>query len=486
VSPSVPPLAAYGIDIEQTSVSGVSSGGAMAVQMHVAHSSIMRGVGVIAGVAYDCADSSLPLAMQRLSRGLAWCLPGFVDAAFSIARTAHAAGIAGAIDDTANLARQKIWLFSGYNDGFVRRAAMDAVAGYYENYVDPGNIFYKTNNHAPHALVTDDYGGPCLGRNDEHVNNCNYDAAGRLLKHIYGQLNQRSSSLTGSLLTFDQREFINGDPQAIGLADTGYVYVPTACRSETCRVHVVFHGCKQDAAKVGGAVYRHGGYNKWADTNKLVVLYPQTQSNPDLNPQACWDWWGLGDLPRYQDFARKTGYQVSAIKAMLDRLAQGFVPSGKTDTFGTPQAFVAEDSTPSSVALIWQPNNAATGFNVYRAASSAGPYTKINSQPVSGASFADRGLSANATHYYKVSALGQGGSESAPTSPMSGATAAPQPACDPYFSDNMVHVAQGRAWSNVFNVFALGSNDAMGPNSSSDFSHLFRQGTFLYRVGYCP
>ena len=29
----------------------------MAVQMHVAHSSIMRGVGVIAGVAYDCADS---------------------------------------------------------------------------------------------------------------------------------------------------------------------------------------------------------------------------------------------------------------------------------------------------------------------------------------------------------------------------------------------------------------------------------------------
>ena len=40
-----PPLVAYGIDIQQTSVSGVSSGGAMAVQMHVAHSSKMRGVG---------------------------------------------------------------------------------------------------------------------------------------------------------------------------------------------------------------------------------------------------------------------------------------------------------------------------------------------------------------------------------------------------------------------------------------------------------
>src|SRR5262249_5179245 len=71
---SVPSLATYGIDIGQTSVSGVSSGGAMAVQMHVAHSSIMRGVGVIAGIAYDCADSSLPPG-ARLVRGLG-CMEG--------------------------------------------------------------------------------------------------------------------------------------------------------------------------------------------------------------------------------------------------------------------------------------------------------------------------------------------------------------------------------------------------------------------------
>ena len=71
---SAPPLGAYGIDIQQTSVSGVSAGAAMAVQMHIAHSSIMRGVGVIAGVAYDCADSSLPSAMQRMLRGYDLCL----------------------------------------------------------------------------------------------------------------------------------------------------------------------------------------------------------------------------------------------------------------------------------------------------------------------------------------------------------------------------------------------------------------------------
>src|SRR6266404_5885790 len=70
-----PALAAYRTDIQQTSVSGVSSGGAMAVQMHVAHSSIMRGVGVIAGVTYDCANSRLPSSSQRLAQGL-MCLDG--------------------------------------------------------------------------------------------------------------------------------------------------------------------------------------------------------------------------------------------------------------------------------------------------------------------------------------------------------------------------------------------------------------------------
>src|SRR3954466_7750684 len=113
-----PPLAAYGTDLLQTSVSGVSAGAAMAVQIHIAHSSIMRGVGVIAGVAYDCADSRLPVLM-RVARGLN-CADGSAPyggsdgAAFSIARTADAANVLGAIDDPANLQGQKVWLFSGY------------------------------------------------------------------------------------------------------------------------------------------------------------------------------------------------------------------------------------------------------------------------------------------------------------------------------------------------------------------------------------
>jgi poly(3-hydroxybutyrate) depolymerase len=497
-SSAPPPLGSYGVDIQQTSVSGVSSGGAMAVQMHVAHSSLMRGIGVIAGVGYDCANSDLPLAAVRLARGYQFCLAGSIgaDAAFSISRTAAAAAAPGAIDDPArHLAPQRVWLFSGYNDGTVRRAAMDAVDEYYEHYVQPGNVFYKTNNHAPHALITDDHGGPCLGFNHEYINNCGYDAAGRLLEHIYGALKHPGGGgVGGSILAFDQREFVVGDPALIGLAETGYVYVPATCATQTCRVHVVFHGCKQYAGALGDAFYRHGGYNKWADPNNLVVLYPQTAatmpgpSHPDLpvNPEGCWDWWGLSD--NNHDFARKGGYQISAVKAMLDRLAQQFMPSrGSPDSFGPPQEFSIPDNTSASVELIWQPNAAAAGYNVYRSSASGGPYTKVNTQPVSSAGFVDGGLTANTTYFYEIRAIDpQSGMESAPTNPVSGLTAPALPACDPYFSDNFRHVQQGRAYQWLGDTRALGSNEAMGPYSPNEFKQLTRNGAFFYHVAYCP
>ena len=494
---AAPQLAARAIDIHQTSVSGVSSGGAMAVQMHVAHSSIMRGVGIIAGVVYDCANSNLLLVSERVAQGLI-CLDGSVDyAPASIART-NAAEANGFIDALANLPRQKVWLFSGYNDGKVRRGAMDAVARYYRSYVDPGNVFYKTNNRAPHALVTDGSGGPCLDFKAPYINNCNYDAAGHLLEHIYGRLNGPGNSLSSSPRAFDQIEFQDQAAAGqIGLADTGYVYVPAACETETCRVHVVFHGCQQYAEnpEVGNAVYKHGGYNRWADTNRVIVLYPQTVAIPLLNKDGCWDWWGLNDfLPRNCQFAQKSGYQISAIKKMLDRLAGGPPHAGGSpDTFGTPQHFEAADTTSTSVALIWQRNRAAAGFNIYRSSGSTGPYTKINSTPVQGASFADRGLSPNTDYHYKIRAIDGSDQESAEAGPVHVTTASVPPACDPYAGANATHVAMGRAIPYmVFSAVAIGSLDYMGPNDMNHSSHLIKEdgpwpwASSYYRVRYCP
>ena len=488
---AAPALGAYGIDIRQTSVSGVSSGGAMAIQMHISHSSIMRGVGVIAGITYDCANSSLMTSAQRLIRGLQ-CLPGNIDyVQESLARTAAAAAVPGAIDDpSTNLPRQKVWLFSGYNDGFVRRGAMNTVNSYYRNYAAPGNVFYQIDNRAPHALVTNDYGGPCLGVNAEYINNCGYDAARHLLEHIYGHLNPPASNAAGgSVLAFDQREFVpGGTPKSIGLANTGYVYVPNSCQPATpCRVHIVFHGCKQSAEKIGDGVYRRGGYNQWASTNQIIVLYPQTTASAE-NPEGCFDWWGFNQPLAASDFARKTGQQISVFKKMLDRLALGSVSGpGSSDTFETPRYFSITDRTSSSLAMIWQPNIAAAGFNIYRSATGAGPFAKINSAPITGASFVDGGLNPNTTYYYQISAVDGAGQESARTTAIPGTTASQPVACDPYFSENFKHVAGFRAWQNILTgkIEAVGSNDDMGANLNA-FSHLVQDGPALYHLRYCP
>src|SRR5436305_10263659 len=51
-----PPLAGYNAEIKESSISGISSGAFMAVQFGVSWSSVVKGVGAIAGGPYYCAQ----------------------------------------------------------------------------------------------------------------------------------------------------------------------------------------------------------------------------------------------------------------------------------------------------------------------------------------------------------------------------------------------------------------------------------------------
>ena len=66
------------------------------------------------------------------------------------------------------------------------------------------------------------------------------------------------------------------------MADTGYVYVPKACgEGQPCKLHVAIHGCHQNAAKIGRAYVTDTGYLPWADSNNIVMLFPQTIARND-------------------------------------------------------------------------------------------------------------------------------------------------------------------------------------------------------------
>ena len=400
---SVVPLGAYNADIHQTSVSGISSGGYMAVQLHVAFSSIMKGAGIFAGGPYHCAGSSGTSSQAQNSCQHASPLP---DVNESIAYTDHQAA-AGTIDDPANLAGQKVWLFSGTNDSTVKPVVMNVLQKYYEHYVAAANIFYKKDLAAGHAHITDNYGSGCSTTQSPYINNCGYDGPGLLLAQIYGPLNARNTgTLSGRLIQFDQSQFLTS-PGSKSMDSSGWAYVPAACASgEPCRVHIALHGCQQGQATLGDKYYAHAGYNQWADTNHLIVLYPQAVASLSApsNPLGCWDFWGYNNASNY---ATRSGDQLAAIKKMVDRLTSGH------PALPAPTGLAASGVGDHSLALAWDTVAGAAGYNIYRGSSFAGPYTRLNASPQSGSSYADTGLAAGTTYFYQVRATDSGGSEGA-------------------------------------------------------------------------
>jgi poly(3-hydroxybutyrate) depolymerase len=122
----------------------------------------------------------------------------------------------------------------------------------------------------------------------------------------------------GSLIQFDQTKFFPPNVPT-GMADTAYAYVPKTCTAAgaRCALHVALHGCLQTTASIGTKFVEGTGYNRWADTNGIIVLYPQIgKSKLASNPQDCWDWWGYTG----STWLEKRAPQMMTISAMVNQL----------------------------------------------------------------------------------------------------------------------------------------------------------------------
>lgn len=319
------PLPALGASRETVTVSGLSSGGFMAVQFHLAHSALVRGIGVIAGGPFECAEATLERALKHCMRPQPDASPP--DAHATQARVERRARN-GLIDAPENLADDKVWAFSGASDSVVERPVVDALVAFYRLHLSSDAVRYVEHPRAGHAVLSPDADTQaCDVTQSPFINFCDgFDAAGEMLAHLLGPLAPRVAP-AGRLIAFDQRPFSPTRPLEASLSDTGYAYIPRACSSGECRIHVVFHGCLQSAAQVGTTFVERAGYNQWADNNRLVLLYPQIRPRSGLawgstrwlqNPRGCWDWWGYTGAA----YATKEAPQIEAVRAMIDRLME--------------------------------------------------------------------------------------------------------------------------------------------------------------------
>jgi poly(3-hydroxybutyrate) depolymerase len=292
-------------------VSGISAGGFMAVQYHVAYGDEVGGAGVLAGGPWYCAEGSM-------SRALGPCMKA-KDAApdgAALLEQARAAASRGQVAPLESLADDRLWVFHGELDTTVARPVSDALVEFYAGVLPTEQIRYETSVPAAHGFPTLDEGVACGEAADPYLNDCDFDAAGALLQHLYGDLAPRSRANPGNLVAFDQRRY---EAQGASLEPLGYAYVPAACRQgQPCRLHIAFHGCRQGTTFAGRAFVENAGYNEWAEPNGIVVLYPQVARSlaMPLNPQGCWDWWGYTGA----DYAFRDGAQLSSVRQMTQAL----------------------------------------------------------------------------------------------------------------------------------------------------------------------
>ena len=321
-------------------VSGLSSGAFMAVQHHIAYSTDVDAVGVVAGGPYWCANANVDIALTACMKN-----PALINLSELVAIT-HSTAATGFIDPVTALRGDRVLVYSGELDSEVHRGVVEKTVSYYEYMgVAAEDIVTVYNISSAHAMVTESYGRSCDYFGEPYIVQCGYDLAGRILQEAYpsgagsAPLAPPVPFIASHLVAFDQAPY--GALDVAGLGGMGYVYVPTGCESAVealqqkasagggrprwpgmpaarCRLHVVYHGCHQAVTDENNVTFvTHAGYNGWAEANAIVILYPQARSSRvPYNPKGCWDWWGYSG-PQY---ASKKGLQMVAVRRMVEAL----------------------------------------------------------------------------------------------------------------------------------------------------------------------
>src|SRR5438046_6186288 len=114
------PLGRSPVDPAEVSVSGISSGAFMANQLHFAHSAGILGAGMIAGGLYGCAVDSVTedgvSALASLAVGPCMSVPTLLRPVDSYAQMTAELAAKGWIDPPGDLARSRVYLFTGQAD----------------------------------------------------------------------------------------------------------------------------------------------------------------------------------------------------------------------------------------------------------------------------------------------------------------------------------------------------------------------------------
>lgn len=272
-----------------TTISGISSGGFAAVQLHVANSGIFNGSGVISAGPYLCSIYSIEACMKT---------PLLVSSPYLWALTK----LEPFIDSVKNLEKQPVWIYYSTKDTVVNSGVSQKLAEYY--LLAGTQVQVKNDIPSEHSYVTDQFGNPCDYLGIPYINNCGNNIAFEMMNYLYtGKLSRGDS--------YDSTRLINKTfPHNLSVRHVFY-YIPSGCEKGGCDRHLSLHGCLQSYENIGLDYITKLGYLEIAEKNKIVMIFPQMSK---LNVDNCWDWFGYTG----PNFANKLGPQQIEIMGIMD------------------------------------------------------------------------------------------------------------------------------------------------------------------------
>jgi poly(3-hydroxybutyrate) depolymerase len=310
-------------------VSGISSGAYMAHQFHVANSSSVSGIGIVAGGPYYCAKNNSFLALYNCME-TSLGNPRTTDSLMVI----NSLEAFGLIDPAQNLKASKVYVLSGTEDKTVSPEVSKSAVNLYQR-LGADDIQYVNDLKVGHAFPTLDFGNKCSTPSESpYISNCNRDVAGEILNQLLGPLKEKRKAKLSRLFEFNQLLYASTlERVRLSMSEKGFAYIPQGCETNAseCPIHVAFHGCRQTTQEIGDLFITRVGYNEWAEANGIVILYPQAVRNEFLgNPNGCWDWWGY-TTPYYHT---KQGLQMKLVARLVEKIKKGqlsLAPSNKNN-----------------------------------------------------------------------------------------------------------------------------------------------------------
>jgi len=149
-------LPALKLNLDQTTVSGLSSGGYMAAQFQLAHADWVKGAAIVAAGPVYCAQNNLMTALDHCINKVGSPIP-----LADINKQLKDWSAQGLLASEAEIKQSKIWLLHGTADQKINKDVADALYQQYQEWLPATQLRYVQDKNFAHHMPTLNEGSAC-------------------------------------------------------------------------------------------------------------------------------------------------------------------------------------------------------------------------------------------------------------------------------------------------------------------------------------